>query len=43
VQLASGERDAAIATLKEALATDARAQPARVLERVRERLAALGS
>ncbi len=42
VQLASGERDAAISTLKEALATDPTAQPARVLERVRERLAALG-
>ncbi|HKC50045.1 MAG TPA: hypothetical protein VKF60_04575 [Myxococcota bacterium] len=43
VQLVSGERDAAISTLKEALATDPTAQPPRVLERVRERLAALGS
>lgn len=39
VQFASQERDAAIATLEEALTTDPRQQPPRVLERIRERLA----
>jgi tetratricopeptide (TPR) repeat protein len=43
VQLASGERDAALEALREALATDPARQPARVLERVRERLDALQS
>ncbi len=39
VQFASQERDAAITTLEEALATDPAGQTPRVLERIRERLA----
>jgi len=41
VELASGERESAIGTLREALATDPAQQPPRVLDRVREKLLAL--
>ena len=43
VELAAGDREGAIASLREAAATDPAGQPERVLERVRARLAALES